>query len=228
MDGTGMRHRPTIARRDSVAICFIVWITVTGRLAAQEDRLVLLESSRHALAANTVVLGGALSRPGRQEPVLEQRHRLDRLTRSVSHTAHLPGDDPCSDWRWPSSVVGRRRVRPRSRSSMVEWKGEVGPRLLRFSNGQCRAELWNALGPGRPATRASGRWVFVDAVHPGSPTGVPTIRVSLLLVDGHSVKPIAVELKASWSDSTAVGLSGTLNRIIVASRFFPFSWTATP
>ncbi|WP_419940997.1 hypothetical protein [Candidatus Palauibacter sp.] len=106
-------------------------------------------------------------------------------------------------------------------------EGMFGPRLIRFSNGACRAESWSGPEPNRPLTRAGRDWVFVDQIDAGPRSGVPTIRVSLLRADGHSVKRTTMELNASWSDSIAVVLSGTASEIVATSRFFPFPWTAT-
>ncbi|WP_420462889.1 hypothetical protein [Candidatus Palauibacter sp.] len=106
-------------------------------------------------------------------------------------------------------------------------EGRIGPRLIRFSNGACRAESWNGPEPSRPLTRVGGRWVFIDETDPGPPSGVPTIRVSLLMADRHTVDATTIELKTSSSDSIPVVLSGTSRGIVVSSRFFPFAWSAS-
>ncbi|WP_419936739.1 hypothetical protein [Candidatus Palauibacter sp.] len=221
-----MRQRLATPQRGSIAICFIAWIAVNGRLAAQTDRLILTESSRHAMAVNVVLHGGALSPRGggsvfwssdtvwiaspddpRVHPICAE------MVRAPMGAAFIDDGAPTNSLAVEIVDAGVERA--------------AGPRLIRFSDGECRPASWTAPEPNRPLSHDSKRWVFVGKTGPGLPTGTPKTQVTLLRTDGHAVSPATIELKARWSDSMAVVLSGTSRGIIVTSRFFPFSWSAT-
>ena len=222
-----MRQRSPTLHEVSIAICLMALTTAHRPLAAQTNRLVLRESSRHVMPANIVVHGGALSPRG--DGILFWSGDTVWIT-SPEHPAVRPICPQMVQSPLGAAFTGARLPTDRAVVVIVDAgvEGKVGPQLIRFSNGVCRAETWNGPEPNRSLTRAGKRWVFVDEIDAGPRRADPTTRVSLLTADGLSVKPatIEIELSASWSDSIAVVLSGTPSGIVATSRFFPFAWSA--
>ncbi|WP_420462894.1 hypothetical protein [Candidatus Palauibacter sp.] len=129
-----MRQRLQTQRGISIAICLMACTTTHGSLAAQTDRLVLTESSRHLMPANIVVHGGALSPRGAgslfwsSDTVWSASPERPDVRRICPEMVHAPlgaafmGDGPPTDPPVVEIVDGG-----------VE--GTLGPRLIQFSNG---------------------------------------------------------------------------------------------
>lgn len=196
---------------------------------AQSDRLVLTESSRYVLEADVLVLGGALSphggggvfwsadtvwiaaNQGDVRPICPERVRAPLGAAFVTD---------------PSSAEAGNSHTPTIEIVDGGMDEGGGPRIIRFSGGECRKMKWSAPPPGRQLGRASRRWVFAAETDSGSSNDTHAGQVTLVGTDGHTSRPATIDLGPSASDSMAVVVSGSSLGIVVSSRSFPFAWTA--
>lgn len=222
-------HRPRAAsQKGLIAICCTAWIAANGPVSAQESRLVMTESGRHVLPAHVVVRGGALSPRG------DASLFWSGDTVWIASTRHAEVRAVC-----PESVrapLGAAFVStpPAGRAPAIEIidggvEGEEGPRLIRFSDGQCRDTAWSGPDPSLSMARDASGWVAVSGTGPGAPNGTAATRVSLVRGGGTPfATPFStsdVDLPIAWSDSAAISVSSGSRGIIVSSRQFPFAWS---
>lgn len=187
-------HRPRAASHTGlIALFFTAWIAANGPVAAQESRLVMTESGRHVLPAHVVVRGGALSPRGDAslfwsgDTVWIATTRRDEVRAVCPERVRAP-----LGAAFVSAPAAGRAPAIEIIDGGVE--GEEEPRLIRFSDGECRDTAWSGPDLSLPMARDASGWVSDFEV------------------------PIA------WSDSAVISVSSGPRGIIVSSRRFPFAW----
>lgn len=170
-----MRQRLPTLRAVSIALCLLPCTTSHGRLAAQTDRLVLTETNRQVMPANIFLHGGRLSPRG------DGSLFWSSDTVWIASPQHLTVRPICPHMVQAPLGAAFTGDEAATEAPVVEIldggvEGTTGPRLIRYSNGKCRADRWNGPTPHRSLTRVGERWVFVDAIEPGPPSGFPMTR----------------------------------------------------
>lgn len=219
-----MRRLRAASHKGSIAICYTAWIVANGRVSAQAGRLAMTESGKHVLPAHVFVRGGALSPRG------DASLFWSGDTVWIASARHAEVHAVCRERVRAPLGAAFVSTPPAGRAPVIEIidggvEGEDEPRLIRFSDGQCRATVWSGPDPNQPLARDANGWVFVGGTGPGAPNGTPTTRVSLVRGGGTPFSPSGVDLPIAWSDSAAISVSTGPRGIIVSSRHFPFVWS---
>lgn len=219
-----MRRPQAVSRKGLIAICCTAWIVANERVSAQASRLIMNESGRHVMPAHAAVRGGALSPRG------DASLFWSGDTVWVASARHAQVRAVCADSVRAPLGAAFISAPQTGRAAAVEIiDGAVGgvdkPRIIHFSDGECRATAWSGRDPSLPTARDAGGWVFFAGSGPGAPGGIPITRVSLARGDGTPFSPSHVDLPIAWSDSTTVSLSSAPRGVIVSSRLFPFAWS---
>ncbi|MDE2721288.1 MAG: hypothetical protein F4X22_16300 [Gemmatimonadales bacterium] len=208
-----------------IAICCTAWIAANGRVSAQAGRLVLTESGRHVMPGHILVRGGALSPRG------DASLFWSGDTVWVASTRHAEARAVCPE-RIRAPLGAAFVSTPAAGGAPVieiidgGMAGADEPRIIRFSDDQCRATAWTGPDPSLPAARDAAGWVSASGTDRGGSDGIPTTRVSLVRDGGTPFSASSVDLPIAWSDSVAISVSSGPNGIIVSSRQFPFAWSA--
>lgn len=219
-----MRRPRARSYKGLIAICCTAWIVANGRVSAQAGRLVLTESGRHVMPEHSLVRGGALSPRGNASLFWSGD------TVWIASTRHAKARAVCPER--VRAPLGAAFVSPPAAGGapVIEiidggMPGADEPRIIRFSDDQCRATAWTGPDPSLPAARDATGWVSASGTGLGGPNGIPTTRVSLVRSGGTPFSPSNVDLPVAWSDGAAMSVSSGPRGIIVSSRHFPFAWS---